>query len=145
MQNVHEQLRRMNCLIGEMNAVSHEAALKLGLSDSAMMILYTVSVEGGSCPISEIVRQSGMSKQTLNSALRRLEEEGDAYLEADSGRRKRVCLTEAGQAHAAATVQRMIDLEDAILGGWTEQERTMYLNLTQRYLEALRDGVRDFT
>ena len=36
-------MKRFNYLLGEMDAVYHEMALKLGLSDSAMIILYTVS------------------------------------------------------------------------------------------------------
>ena len=39
---VINDMKRFNHLISEIDAVYHEAALKLGLSDSAMLILYTV-------------------------------------------------------------------------------------------------------
>ena len=110
MSGAHAHLRRFNHLIGEIDALYHEAALNFGMPDSAMRVLYTVCVEGGSCPISEIIRQCGMSKQTLNSALRRLEEEGTIVLQADSGRRKRVCLTDRGKALAERTVRRLIEV-----------------------------------
>lgn len=133
----HGHLRRFNHLVGEINAVYHEAALKFGLPDSAMQVLYTVCVQGEACAIGEIVRQCGMSKQTLNSVLRRLEDDGVVYLEADGGRRKRVCLTERGKALAETTVRRLIELEDGIFMTWTQEEREGYIELTQRYLDAL--------
>ena len=143
MSEAHAHLRRFNHLIGEIDALYHEAALRFGLSDSAMRVLYTVCVEGGSCPIAEIIRQCGMSKQTLNSALRRLEEEGTIVLQADSGRRKRVCLTDRGKALAEQTVCRLIEVENGIFETWTREERDGYIGLTQRYLDALQKGLEE--
>ncbi|MGN0773258.1 MAG: MarR family winged helix-turn-helix transcriptional regulator [Candidatus Ventricola sp.] len=141
MTGAQGHLQRFNHLIGEIGALYHEAALKFGLPDSAMQVLYTVCVEGDECAIGEIIRQCGMSKQTLNSALRRLEEEGAICLEADSGRRKRVCLTKQGKALAEQTVRRLIEVENGIFETWTQEERDGYLGLTQRYLDALQRGL----
>lgn len=142
MENMHAQLRRFNLLISEMNAAYHEAALRLGLSDSAMMILYTVCMEGDSCPLSEITRLSGLSKQTIHSALRGLEAQGMASTRTLDGRRKQVCLTEQGRELARRTVWRLIGVENAIFESWSAQEQEQYLSLTKRYLEAFREGVR---
>jgi len=138
----NEQLRRLNHLFGETNAVYHEAALCLGLSDSAMAVLYTLSVEGGSCRISEIINQSGMSKQTLNSALRKLEEEAVICLEPDGGRSKRVVLTEKGHAHCERTVAQLIAAENRVFDSWTKEEREGYVAMTQRYLAGFRKEIK---
>ena len=68
-----DSLQRFNYLFGETDALYHELALKLGLSDSAMKILYVICDTGEPCLLREICRRSGLSKQTLNSALRKLE------------------------------------------------------------------------
>ncbi len=47
------EMRRLDHLISEIDAVYHEAAVKLTLSDSAMKILYTVLDSGGSCPLEQ--------------------------------------------------------------------------------------------
>ena len=145
MSGAHAHLRRFNHLIGEIDALYHEAALHFGMPDSAVRVLYTVCVEGGSCPIAEIIRQCGMSKQTLNSALRRLEEEGTIVLQADSGRRKRVCLTDSGRARTEQTVERLIEMENRIYETWTQEERDSHIGLTQRYLEAFAKGMEELT
>lgn len=137
MTQTHGHLRRFNHLVGEINAVYHEAALRFGLPDGAMQVLYTICVQGDACAIGEIIRQCGMSKQTLNSVLRRLEADKMVYLEADVGRRKRVCLTDSGKALAEGTVRRLIAIEDGIFETWTQGERESYIELTQRYLDAL--------
>ena len=75
-------MKRFNYLLGEIDDAYHDAALKFGLSDSAMIVLYAVCGNRGSCPIDGICRLSGVRKQTVNSALRKLEAEGVVYLEA---------------------------------------------------------------
>ena len=41
-----KDMKRCNHLLGEIEAVYHEIALKFGLSDSTMIILYTICDEG---------------------------------------------------------------------------------------------------
>lgn len=76
MKQREEFIHRINYLTSEMDAVYHRASLKLGISDSVSLILYTIYDAGGSCLLSEIYKKSGISKQTVNSALRGLEGKG---------------------------------------------------------------------
>lgn len=132
-------MRRFNHLVGEIDGVYHEMSLKLGLSDSAMIVLYTICDSGSSCPLRDICLRSGLSKQMVNSALRKLEAEGVVYLEPVSARSKSVCLTEAGQALAAKTAGRIIRIENDIFDSWPQADAEQYLELTERFLLALRE------
>ena len=134
-----KEMRRYNHLLGEIDGVYHEMSLRLGLSDSAMIVLYTICDSGGSCPLRDICRRSGISKQTVNSALRKLEAEGAVYLEAVSARSKSVCLTEAGRALAERTAGRVIRIENDIFASWPREDVERYLKLTERFLLALRE------
>ena len=136
-------MKRFNYLISETNAVYHEAAQKMGLSDSTEQVLYTICNYGESCQIRDICKLSGISKQTINSALRKLEGERIVYLEAFDGRKKRVCLTEKGKKLAEETVVQLIEIENGILDSWTGEEREQYLELTKRYLDSFREKVRE--
>ena len=91
------ELNRINYLTNEIDAAYHEAARKLHLSDSALLILYTICNHGDGCLLYDICRLSGASKQTINSALRKLEAEGIIYLETFDGKKKKVYLTEKGR------------------------------------------------
>ena len=137
------EMKRFNYLISETNAAYHEAAQKLGLSDSTVQVLYTICNNGEGCQIGDICRLSGISKQTINSALRKLEAEGIVYLEASGRRKKRVCLTEQGRKLAEETVVKLIEIENGILDSWSRQELEQYLELTRRYLDSFRAKVRE--
>ena len=134
-----EELRRFNNLIGEMDGVYHEASLKLGLSDSAMRVLYAVCNAGDRCPLRTVCCQSALSKQTVNSAIRKLEEEGVVYLEPAGGRSKDVCLTELGRETVRRKVLPLMKIENEIYASWTREELQSYLELTERFLTALKE------
>lgn len=137
-----KDLRRFNNLITEIDGVYHEMALKLGLSDSAMQILYTICNYGDNCLLQEICRQSGLSKQTINSALRKLEAEDIVYLEAAGSRNKKVILTEAGKALSQRTALKVIKAENEIFASWSREDMDKYLELTEDFLIAMRKKVK---
>ena len=137
-------MKRYNHLLGEINAVYHEMSLRLGLSDSAMIILYTICDVGNSCPLQDICRRSGLTKQTINSAIRKLEGEGMIYLEPSGPRSKDVCLTQAGRQLAGRTSDPLMEVEDEIFSAWGAEEVERYLRLTQRYLEDFRQKSKRF-
>lgn len=139
----YRELKRYNYLLGEINAQYHEMSLKLGLSDSAMMILYTICDIGECCLLQEICWRTGVSKQTINSAIRKLEREGMVYLEPTGAKNKKVCLTERGKGLAEDTVMRIMEAENDIFAAWPEEDVAQYLALTERFLEAIRDKADD--
>lgn len=134
-----EGMRRFNHLVSETDAAYHEAALKMGMSDSIMQIMYILCDKGGDCPLGEICRLSGISKQTINSALRRLEQEGIVYLEPLSPKNKNVCLTEAGKQLTQQTAGRLHEMENAVFASWPPEDVEKYIALTEAYLHALRE------
>lgn len=142
-KRIQADMERFNYLTSEIDAAYHEAALKLGLSDSAMQILYAVCNHGDPCPLSDICSLSGTSKQTINSALRRLEAEGILYLEPLGGKKKQVCLTERGRDTVENTVMRLVRVENDIFDSWTKAEREAYIALTQKYLSSFKERLRE--
>lgn len=133
------EMKRYNHLLGEIDAVYHEMTLKLGLSDSAMKILYTICNNGESCPLQEICRRSGVSKQTINSAIRKLEAEDIVYLEPYGAKNKNVCLTDKGKHLAENTAFRMIEAENDIFASWPKEDLEKYLELTESFLVSLKE------
>ena len=120
---------------GRLESLYHKIAVKQSLSDSACQILYTVCFSGtGRCPIHDICRYSGLSKQTVNSSLRKLENDGIIYLEKVDGRSKAVVLTEKGAELCSRTVLRLIEAEDKLLSQWSSEDLDLYIRLTERFI-----------
>ena len=140
MEHTSSNMRRFNHLFSETNAAYHKLSVRLGLSDSVMQILYTICDcgKGFRCPLQVILTQSGISKQTINSALRKLEREGVLYLEKSGGKSKDVCLTPEGVALAERTVSKIIAAENGVFASWPPEDVERYLELTEKYLASFR-------
>lgn len=139
MKRSFPELKRFNYMITETNAEYHHIAQKMGLSDSAMLILYSVCDNGGSCALSDICRYSGLSKQTIGTSLHKLIADGYAALDESHGKLKTVILTEKGTAFAEETVIPIMRIENEIFGEWSKSELETYLSLTQRFLDSFRE------
>ncbi len=131
-------------LAGEINSLYHEAAVKMGVSDSIMNILYVICENGTRCFQSEISKLTGISRQTINSAIRKLEKDGIVYLEQGQGRNTIVCLTEKGEKFSSERISPLFEIENKIWNEWTAEEQQQYLVLTQKYRDALKKYMNEF-
>lgn len=134
-----KHLKHYNNLVSEIELTYHEASKKLGVSDSVCKILYTLCNGGEEYPLSKICKESGLSKQTVNSALRQLENEDLIKLKAADGKSKIVCLTEKGKVYVKNNALRIISIENEIFASWSEKELSEYLSLTEKFLTELKE------
>ena len=113
--NLSQKLKRYNYLVGEIDAAYHEISLQ------------------------KICRLTGLSKQTINSALRKLEKEGFIYLEPLGPKNKNVCLTDTGKHMAKQTACQVLAMENEIFASWPPEDVERYIELTEAYLRDLRN------
>ena len=144
MNTEFHSLKRFNHLIGELDAVYHEASLKLGMSDSASKILYTICNFGDSCLLTDVCHLTGLTKQTVHSAVHKLEQEGIVSLEAAGNKAKRLRLTEEGKRYASQTALRILEAENEALLSWSRKDVERYLELTEQFLVSPREKVKEF-
>ena len=133
-----EKIHKINYLATQLNAAYHQAALKLGMSDSVMCVLYAIYDNGESCLLSEIYKQSGISKQTVNSAVRKLERDGMIYLEQFKGKARTICLTDKGKSFTNNTIARLCEAETGVLDAWPADEIESYISLLEKYVSDLK-------
>lgn len=132
-------MKRFDQLLAETEGAYHAIAQAMGLPDSGFQVLYTLCALGDGSPLSQVVQQAGLPKQTVNSALRKLERERILTLEAVGGRKKALRLTGEGWDLCRQKIFPVLEMEDEVFGAWTQEERDTYLRLTQRYLEDFRE------
>lgn len=136
-------LKRYNYLFGETGMAYHEIYLKLGLSDSAISILYAILESGDCCLLRDVCQSTGLSKQTVNSALRKLEAENVLYLELVDGKNKMIYLTKEGKTLAEKTAGRVLTIEDEIFASWPQEDVQKYLELTENFMRALKERAKN--
>ena len=138
-------MKRINYLIVETDAAYHDAAFRLGLSDSAMQILYTICdyEEGDFCPLQEVCRITCIRKKTINSDILKLESEGIVCLEPMGAKAKNLRLTGEGKKLADRTVRKIMQIENSIVAAWPREDVEKYLELTEKFLVSFQEKVKE--
>lgn len=130
-------------LTGMIESVYHEAALKLNLTDSEMDVLYVLCAHEPGCYQSILCKETGRTKSTINSTVKKMEREGIVYLTPGEGRNTCVFLTEQGKQLMEHTVYKIIDMENEIYESWTQEEQQLFLQLNRDYVEKLGEMVKE--
>lgn len=133
-----------NLIQNQINSAYHEAARRMGLSDSELDILYVLSTHEPGCNQSVLYKEAFSIRSTVNSAIRKMEKAGLLYLTPGTGRNTRVYLTDAGQALARDTAERVIRAENEIAARWRPEELELFLRLNRDFAEQLTEKVAQF-
>lgn len=140
-EGLKDKICRINCMTEEIDSLYHQAAVKLGVSDSVLFVLYMTYINDGQCLLYDICRLSGISKQTINSAIRKLEYEDILYLEKQDGKSKMVHLTEKGKVYAGQTAAKLYEAEYNAFRDWSVEEINLYLRLIEKQHASLRKQI----
>jgi len=139
--NDREFIAGVDRLMREQYAVYHSAAVRCGLSDSAMWILDLVHTAETPYTQTELLRECHYPKQTIHSTVTDFVKKGIMMLEKIPGtrNRKRILLTEAGEALAEATTARLEEAEKRAASRFSEEERAQFISTLSRFNSALRE------
>ena len=124
----------------EQDAIYHTAALRYGLSDTAMWVLYLVSDPAHTYTQQELCQQCFCAKQTINTTITGLVKNGFMELEVIPGTRnqKKILLTEKGKQLAKSTTRHLRSAELRAYSRLSSAELSSYLEITQKLTAALR-------
>ncbi len=125
---------------GLITSLYHEAALKQGMSDSEQKIFYAIATYGEGCNQSLLYKKTGITRSTINTALKKMEKEDIVYLETGFGRNTRVCLTPKGREYLAK-VEKLIEIENSIISSWPKEDQEKMMELNIRFANQLKDAV----
>ena len=138
--NITDYIERIEQQRKEQDFIYHNLAVKFGLSDTAMWVLYNVYASKAMITQQELCRQCFFAKQTVNTAITSLSQNGYVELEAIPGTRnqKKILLTEAGNALAKSTIEPLIEAESLAYSTLSREELETYLEMTTRLTVSLR-------
>lgn len=138
-ENTKKNFCEYNTIFKENDELYRRAAKALGISDCALWILYTLRIERKIITQKEICEAFYYPKQTVNSALKKLEAEGFIMLsEMPDRRSKQITLTENGKRFAGKTADKLIEAELAAMSGLSQEEQERFIELFRKYTELLK-------
>lgn len=140
-ENIDLQLTLFDRLFKKMDDSYHQFAKYSGLSDTAFWIICAVQDEKETYIQKDLCHMWSYSKQTINSALKKLEEKKliELVLAPGNKKDKRVVLTSEGTKIAEEMVKPLMEAEKKAFGNLTKEERKQLLGLIQKYEMFLRE------
>ncbi len=133
MEKINKTLLTFLSISSEIDKAYHKAAIKLGLSDTQMYVLYFLSQEEYSQK--QICELSGISKQTVNSAIKDMIAKG--FIAPLKGEKNEIItLTEDGEKVVEEKISRLIRAENNVISNWSDEERTSMVSLNRKFLKA---------
>ena len=132
--------KEFNHLYKEENDIYRDISQRIGTCNSAVSILYDLCCLGEGCTQKDICDSSFLSKQTVNSSIRKLVDLGYIYLEKGKGRNMHIYLTDSGRTIIDEKIRPVIRMElDAFLSLGDDAETLV--RLFRQYLSEFRKKV----
>ena len=139
-----EKLFEYNEIIKENDDVYRRLAKSFGMSQCTFWILYSLRTAPAPMTQSELCKLLYEPKQTVNSALKKLETEGYLTLTQGSDRRSKVItLTQKGSALAGRSADRVISAEEHAILSLSEAEQNMLISLFRKYTNAFKIQIKE--
>lgn len=127
----------------KMNVLYHDYAKSIGLSDAAFWLLYSVYEHGKPCTQKDLCHSWFYAPQTINSAIKSMEEQGYITLELvpKSRKNKQILFTEKGKAFVAEKIVPLVQAEERSFERLDVQERELLLQITQKHIGLLEEEI----
>lgn len=142
---INNPLKEFNRIYKKTNEIYHDIALRLGLSDSAFDILYSISELGDGCLQKDICNATCIPKQTIHSSIRQMEKSGYLTLSSGKGRSMHITLTELGKSLLERTIYPVMQMEGEAFHCMTETECQQMLALLGKYIQTLGDAAKNLS
>ena len=137
--NTSNYLAKYNDLMKENENIYRDLAKNFQLSECRLWILYVLRTEAKALSQSDICACLYQPKQSINSALKKLESEGYIILSPGNDRRsKQIMLTPAGIHLCEKTVDQIIETECNALSDLSDEGVELFLSLFHKYTELLK-------
>ena len=132
------ELKEFNGLFKEMMDLYYETALRSGISNSAYDIFYAMVEMGDGCLQKDIADYYHMSRTTVNSSLKKLEEQGYIFMEKGQGKNKLLHLTDRGKQLVQERIIPVMDMENSIFREMKNGDAGEFLRLLKEYVTIYR-------
>jgi DNA-binding MarR family transcriptional regulator len=132
-KTTEKKLYEYNNVLKSIDDCYRNIAKRYGFSEAAFWTLYTLRMEPGNITQSDVCTVLYQPKQTVNSALKKLESEGYITLTPAGAHTKNISLTKSGTKLCEQTVDKVIEAECAALGNMTDEETENMTALMKLY------------
>jgi len=139
--SIHHYITEYNRLYKTLDDIYRATARRFNLSECALWILYSLSLSESPMTQKDLCEQMLQAKQSINSSLKRMEEDGLITLRfAENSRKLKIIeLTDRGRELAGETSCKIIQAEERAFGRFSAEERTLLFQLLKKNTRLLKE------
>lgn len=142
-QTKESRIVKFNRISREYDEIFHSVASLFEMTDTTFWILYALRDTTEMLTQTQLCSRLCLPKQTVNSALKKLQADGYLYLLSEEKNRvKPIWLTEKGVHLAQDTVDKMRQMEAETLEELSEEELDVYFHVFRKYLDSLQEKIK---
>lgn len=139
--DITKQVETLYRQVNEISSIYHSAVSRTGISDNEFWVWYSlIAVEGERTQQSICVAWS-LSKQTVNTIVRHMTEQGYAVLEPIPGTRNRkaIRLTEAGEAYGRSIIDPVRRVEKSAFERMDAGDLDACITAQERFIRVMKE------
>lgn len=127
----------------ELDEIYHKYALQQHLSDAALWILYAIHDAHGMITQADICNTWYFSRQTINTALKNLEQQGIIELTSMPANKKskQIVFTKEGASIVQNLLAPLLAAERTVFASLSDEENRLFLELCQKRCSLLREAL----
>ena len=140
-----DKIWEINKIFKSADDIYRKLSRSFGIPECSLWIIYFLRLGGRGITQKELCDVMYQSKQSINSALKKLEAEGYVTLsfKENSHKSKEIHLTEKGEKIAENTADKIIAAETAAYLEFTTEEMDAMISLEKRYFSAISRHSKD--
>lgn len=127
----------------ELDEIYHRYAQQYHLSDAALWILYAIYDANGMITQADICNTWYFSRQTINTALKNLEQQKIIELVSvpSNKKSKQIVFTKEGRDTALNLLTPLLEAERTVFASLSDEENKLFLELCQKRCTLLREAL----
>lgn len=143
MKRNEEKLKTFNSLYYQQVSIYSNLIKKNGLTDTYYQILYVIRNDICLPYANKIVDFTCVPKQTINSAIKKMESEGLIKLiKEEKSKNKKIVLTKKGDKYCEDTIDKIIDLELKMFEKISNEECDKYFKTIKKMNDELESEMK---
>ena len=138
------RLRHINGMLSEISSIYEKLLLTKNVPEGIFIVMSSMLDLGEGCLQKEISEISYLNKKTVNSAIKKLKQEGYIELKAGKYPNMHIYLTDKGREYMRDNIIPMIEVESKALEIMPDSEFQNLVHSYKKYIDNFREHVEMF-
>ena len=138
---ISDKVKYVNGILCEVEKIYQLLLSQGNLSDSEYVLLFSIVEMGEGCLQKDIADRSYISKKTLNSTVKKMEQEGLIALKSGKYPNMHIYLTDKGREYVSKRILPIISTQNKMMESISDEDFENFVGNVSKYLNVFKQNV----